>query len=44
MKYNIDIFSEFAFHNFNKWIFDASFPGELKECRYDLSFSKVKLE
>ena len=27
---NIDIFSEFIFHNFNNSIFDATFPSELK--------------
>ena len=30
IKDNIDIFSEFIFHNFNNSIFDASFPSELK--------------
>ena len=30
IKDNIDIFSEFIFHNFNKSIFDANFPSELK--------------
>ena len=30
VKYNIDIFSEFNFHNFNNSIFDATFPSELK--------------
>ena len=29
-KDNIDIFSEFIFHNFNNSIFDATFPTELK--------------
>ena len=30
IKDNIDIFSEFIFHNFNNSIFDATFPSELK--------------
>ena len=30
IKDNIDIFSEFIFHNFNNSIFDAIFPSELK--------------
>ena len=30
IKDNIDIFSEFLFHNFNNSIFDATFPSELK--------------
>ena len=30
IKDTIDIFSEFIFHNFNKSIFDATFPSELK--------------
>ena len=30
VKDNIDIFSEFIFHNFNNTIFDATFPSELK--------------
>ena len=28
IKDNIDIFSEFSFHNFNNSIFDATFPSE----------------
>ena len=28
IKDNIDIFSEFIFHNFNSSIFDAIFPSE----------------
>ena len=38
IKDNIDIFSEFIFHNFNNSIFDATFPSELKKFRCDLSF------
>ena len=34
IKDNIDIFSEFVFHNFNNSIFDATFPSELKKCEY----------
>ena len=30
IKDNIDIFSDFIFHNFNNSIFDAIFPSELK--------------
>ena len=30
IKDNIDIFSEFIYHNFNNSIFDATFPSELK--------------
>ena len=30
IKDNIDIFSEFIFHNFNNSTFDATFPSELK--------------
>ena len=30
IKNNIDIFSEFIFHNFNNSIFDVTFPSELK--------------
>ena len=30
IKDNIDIFSEFIFHNFNNSIFDATFLSELK--------------
>ena len=30
IKDNIEIFSEFIFHNFNNSVFDATFPSELK--------------
>ena len=30
IKDNIDVFSEFIFHNFNNSIFGATFPSELK--------------
>ena len=30
IKDNIDILSEFIFHNFNNSVFDARFPSELK--------------
>ena len=38
IKDNIDIFSEFIFHNFNNSIFDATFPSELKNA--DAVFKK----
>ena len=40
MKDNIDIFSEFAFHNLNNSIFDATFPSELKNADVILVFKK----
>ena len=40
IKDNIDIFSEFIFHNFNNSIFDAIFPSELKNVNVILVFKK----
>ena len=40
IKDNIDIFSEFIFHNFNNSIFDATFPSELKNADLILVFKK----
>ena len=31
IKYNIDTFPGFVFHDFNNSIFDATFPSELKK-------------
>ena len=43
IKGNIDIFSEFIFHNFNSSIFFATFPSELKDANA-LWFLKRKIE
>ena len=40
IKDNMDIFSEFIFHNFNNSIFDATFPSELKNADGILVFKK----
>ena len=40
IKDNIDIFSEFLFHNFNNSIFDATFPSELKNADVISVFKK----
>ena len=43
IKGNIDIFSEFIFHNFNSSIFFATFPSELKDANA-IWFLKRKIE
>ena len=40
---NIDIFSEFIFHNFNSSIYFATFPSELKDANA-IWFLKRKIE
>ena len=40
IKDNIDIFSEFIFHNCNNALFDATFPSELKNADVILVFKK----
>ena len=40
IKDNIDIFSEFIFHNFNNSIFDTTFPSELKNSNVIPIFKK----
>ena len=41
IKDNIDIFSEFIFHNFNNSIFDVTFPLELKNADVIPVFKKI---
>ena len=40
IKDNIDIFSEFIFHNFNNLLFDATFSSELKNANVYPVFNK----
>ena len=44
IKDNIDIFSDFIFHNFNNLIFDATFPSELKNVDVIPTFKKERPE
>ena len=44
IKDNIDIFSDFIFHNFNNLIFDATFPSELKNADVIPIFKKERPE